>query len=45
MHYPVVIFIMIYDLKSAIAEVLFAKVAVGVIPVVDNRISFYLKQL
>lgn len=29
----------IYDLRPEIAEVFFAKVAVGVIPAVDNRTS------
>lgn len=36
---------MICDLGPVMAEVLFAKVAVGVIHVVYNRTSFYLKQL
>lgn len=31
MHCPVFIFMMIYDLRPEIAEVLFAKVVVGVI--------------
>lgn len=47
MHYPVVIFVMIniiINIRPVIAEVLFAEVAVGLIPAVDNRTPFYLKQ-